>query len=125
MAEDTVLHRKLSFDVVGCAMRVHQELGPGFPETVYHRALCVELIAAKIPFESEKAVQVFFHGTLCGEFRCDIVVDASIILELKALDALCDAHIAQALSYLKATGLRLAILINFGGKSLQSKRVVL
>ncbi|HUT56681.1 MAG TPA: GxxExxY protein [Phycisphaerae bacterium] len=125
MAEDKLLHRKLSFDVVGCAQRVHSELGPGFPESVYHRALCVELAAARIPFETEKSVQVFYRKALCGEFRCDIVVDGCVVLELKAIDRLSDEHIAQALSYLKATGLRLAILINFGTGSLETRRVVL
>ena len=122
---DGVLHRRLSFEVVGCAQKVHRVLGPGFPEGVYHRALCYELIEAKIPFESEKLVEVYYNGKLCGEFRLDFVVDGRIILELKALGALSDSHMAQAISYLKATGLKLAILMNFGTGSLETKRVVL
>jgi len=120
-----IRHRKLSFDVVGCAQRVHRVLGPGFPESVYHRAMCHELGKAKIPFASEKSVEVFYENISCGRFRLDLVVDGKIVLELKALSGFCDDHIAQALSYLKATGLRLAILLNFGGKSLESRRVVL
>jgi len=111
--------------VIGCAQKVHRVLGPGFPEGVYHKALCHELIKAKIPFESEKVVEVFYDGFLCGEFRMDIVVEEKIVLELKAVDRLTDEHIAQALSYLKATGIKLAILMNFGRKSLESQRVVL
>ena len=125
MAQDRIRHRQLSFYVVGCEQRVHAALGPGFPEGVYHRALCVELAEGKIPFESEKTVEVFYRKTRCGEFRCDLVVSGSIVLELKALESLNDQHVAQVLSYLKATGLELAIVLNFGAESLQTKRVVL
>jgi len=122
---DEVLFRKLSFDVVGCAQRVHAVLGPGFPERVYQKALCHELCKARIPFQGEQLVQVFYDGVLCGDFRMDLVVADSIVLELKALDRLTDEHVAQALSYLKATGLRLAMLLNFGTRSLEVRRVVL
>ena len=125
MPDDRVYHRKLSFEVVGCAQKVHRELGPGFPESVYQRALSHELAKAKIPFESERSTEVFYDRVLCGQFRMDMVVGEAIILELKALERLTDEHVAQALSYLKATGLRLAILVNFGTKSLETKRVVL
>ena len=122
---EEVYHRQLSYQVVGCAQRVHAALRPGFPESVYHRALCVELTGAGIAFEGEKCVEVFYEDTCCGEFRCDIVAAGSVVLELKALGQLTGDHIAQALSYLKATGLKLAILINFGQKSLETRRVVL
>jgi len=122
---DGVHHKKLSYDIVGCAMRVHSALGPGFPESVYHKALSYELTEAKIPFESEKALAVSYRGRPCGEFRTDLVVDEQVILELKALERLSDDHMAQAISYLKASKLKLAILINFGTKSLQTQRVVL
>jgi GxxExxY protein len=122
---DRVYFRKLSYDAVGCAQRVHAALGPGFPEQVYHRAMCHELAKARIPFVSEKAVEVSYDGIVCGEFRMDLVVEDKIVLELKALEHLTDVHLAQALSYLKATALKLAMLINFGQKSLETKRVVL
>ena len=120
-----IIHKQLSFDVVGCAQKVHSVLGPGFPESVYHRALCVELAKSKIPFESEKSVEVWYEGNLCGTFRMDIVVDEKVVLELKALNGLVNDHLGQALSYLKATGLNLAIILNFGCRSLEIKRVVL
>ena len=104
---------------------MHRALGPGFPEAVYQRALWVELTRARIPLESEKAVEVWYEGHICGEFRMDIVVDEKIVLELKALDELSDPHTAQALSYLKATRLHLALLLNLGAKSLAVRRVVL
>ena len=100
-------------------------MGPGFPEAVYARALLHELGKAGIPFESEKPAEVFYDGVRCGEFRMDLVADERIVVELKALQALNDEHVAQAISYLKAAGLRLAILINFGAKSLETRRVVL
>ena len=120
-----ILHKQLSFDLVGLAQKVHRVLGPGFPEAVYRRALCYEIAKAQIPFENEKKVEVWYEDHLCGEFRLDLVVDGKVILELKALDALCDAHVSQVLTYLKATGLNLAILMNFGNKSFETKRVIL
>ncbi|MBL7133511.1 MAG: GxxExxY protein [Phycisphaerae bacterium] len=125
MGNIEIVHKELSFDVVGCAQRVHSALGPGFPEGVYHKALCHELMKCKIPFESEARAEVFYDSVLCGEFRTDIIVDGKIVLELKALDNLTDAHVSQAISYLKATGLNLAILLNFGTERLETKRVVL
>ena len=125
MADKDILHKELSYRVIGCAQRVHRELGPGFPEGVYHKALSHEMVQARIPFETEKVVEVFYDGMLCGEFRIDLLADERIVLELKALSALNDEHLAQAISCPKATGLSLAILINFGGKSLETRRVVL
>ena len=122
MAE--IIHRELSYTVVGCAQRVHAALGPGFPESVYHRALCHELAKNKIPFQSQPEYEVLYKGHACGTFKPDIVVEDKIILELKAVDSLAAQHEAQALSYLKASGLRLALLINFGQTSLVVKRFV-
>ena len=120
-----VLHKELSYRIVGCAQKVHSTLGPGYPESIYHKALCHEMAQAKVPFESEKLIQIYYNGVLCGEFRLDLLVDAKVVVELKALDGLNDQHLAQTISYLKATGLKLAILINFGQKSLEVRRVVL
>ena len=123
--QSKILHKELSYRIIGCAQKVHRTLGPGFPEGVYHKALCYELMAAGVGFESEKAVKVFYDGKLCGEFRMELLVNNMIVVELKALAGLADEHMAQALSYLKATGLRLAILINFGTVSLETRRVAL
>jgi GxxExxY protein len=125
MGDSDGLHAKLSYDVIGCAQRVHRALGPGFPEAVYHKALATELVRRKVPFQDEQKAEVFYEGMLCGEFRMDIVVDDKLVLELKALDALNDSHLAQALSYLKATGLHVALLLNFGRPSLEVRRVAL
>ena len=118
-------HQKLTYAVIGAAQRVHRALGPGFPEEVYHRALAKELVLRKLPFENERQVEVHYEGALCGQFRLDLLVEDRVVVELKALADLTDDHLAQALSYLKATGLDLALRINFGRRSLQVKRVAL
>jgi len=120
-----IVHKELSYRIVGCAQKVHRALGPGLPEGLYQKALCYELMDAGLAFETEKSVEVHYGSRLCGEFRMDLVVDGQVIVELKALDKLSDLHLAQALSYLKATGLRLALLVNLGGTRLEVKRVVL
>jgi GxxExxY protein len=109
---------------VGAAMEVHRTLGPGFLEAVYEAALAHEFTLRGIPFERQKELPVYYKGQLVGHYVADFVIDGQIILELKAVSALTKAHEAQAHNYLAATGLRLAILINFGAESLQQKRIV-
>ncbi len=116
---------ELTYQIIGCAQRVHSTLGPGFPENVYHKALCLELTKERVPFASEQVFEVYYEGSSVGAFRADVVVNEKVVLELKALGELDGNHLAQAISYLKATGLSLALLLNFGQKSLQTKRVVL
>jgi len=119
-----ILFKELSFAIIGAAMEVHRILGPGFLEAVYQAALEHELTLRSIPFEAQKRLAVTYKGRIVGDYIADIVVDGQIILELKAISALTKAHEAQAHNYLAATGLRLAILLNFGAKSLQQERVV-
>ena len=119
-----ILFKELSFAIIGAAMEVHRILGPGFLEAVYQAALEHELTLRGIPFEAQKRLAVTYKGRLVGDYVADIVVDSQIILELKAISALTKALEAQAHNYLAATGLRLAILLNFGAKSLQQERVV-
>ena len=120
----TILFRELSYAVVGAAMEVHRTLGPGFLESVYEAALAHELTLRGIPFEQEKRLPVQYKGQLVGEYVADLVVDGQIILELKAVSGFTAAHEAQTHNYLAATGLRLAIILNFGSASLQQKRIV-
>lgn len=119
-----ILFKELSYKIIGCAMEVHRVLGPGFLEAVYLSGLAQELTLLGIPFELQKHLPVYYKGKLIGEYIADIVVDNKIILELKAVSRLNSSHTAQALNYLTATGLQLAIIINFGSGSLQSQRVV-
>ncbi len=105
-------------------MEVHRCLGPGFLESVYQGALAQELADRGIPFEQYVRLPVCYKGVQVGDFIADMVIDQKIILELKAVEALHPKHAAQARNYLAATGLRLAILLNFGTESLQRERVV-
>jgi GxxExxY protein len=119
-----VLYPELSFDIMGAVYEVHKQLGPGFSDDLYERALTLELVARQIPFEQQKTIQVNYKGQLLGIYRLDLVVADQIILELKADSALTDVFRQQVRSYLKATGLRLGILINFGAGKVQSERIV-
>ena len=118
------LHSTLTHEIIGAAMRVHRILGPGFTEAVYHSAMTTELMRREIPFESQREFEVWYEGTLAGTFRPDLVVDNKVIVELKAVSELSSAHKAQTLSYLKASNLRVALLMNFGETSLTTKRLV-
>jgi GxxExxY protein len=112
-----LLYRDEVFAIVGAAMEVHDQLGKGFLEAVYHSALKVELAARQIPFESEKPLPVFYKGQkLSAEYRADLICYGKIIVELKALDKLSSKEESQILNYLKATGLRVGVVINFGSR---------
>ncbi|WP_448382798.1 GxxExxY protein [Desulfosoma sp.] len=124
MGETDLLYKELSYAVIGAAMEVHRILGPGFLEAVYQAALTHELTLRHIGFEPFKRLPVYYKGVLVGDYEADFVVEGRIILEIKAVSTLHPKHQAQALNYLKATGFRLAILLNFGADSLQHQRVV-
>jgi GxxExxY protein len=115
---------ELSSKVLAAAIDVHKALGPGFVEPIYQKALEVALQHRGISFERQKDVHVFFEGVDVGVQRLDLVVGAQIILELKAVADLADVHFAQLRSYLKATGLRVGLLLNFNAPTLIIKRVV-
>jgi len=121
---DKVIYRELSYKVMQAVFEVHNTLGPGFVENVYEEALAYELELRKIPFERQKEVTVHYKGRVVGTHRLDLVVDGKIVLELKAVSALTDAFKQQTLSYLKATDLKLGILINFGTPRVESTRIV-
>jgi GxxExxY protein len=119
-----MLYEELSGAVIGAAMEVHKLLGPGFLESVYERALALELTGRRISFARQVPVRVMYKQEEVGEYRADFLVDGRIILEIKATAALVAEHYAQALHYLAATGLRLALILNFGAGSLQFKRII-
>jgi GxxExxY protein len=106
-------------------MEVHNELGPGFLEKVYQNSLMVLFEENGIPVQAQVPIQVQFHGRIVGDYFADIVVNNSIILELKAQDRIAEIHKAQTLNYLKATQFKLAMLINFGGDRSEYKRLIL
>ena len=119
-----ILYPELSYQIVGAAMEVHHQLGPGFLEVVYESALAYEFDLQGISYERQKQLPVSYKGQPVGHYVADLVVDGKIVLELKAVTSITPAHQAQAHHYLAATGLRLALLINFGATSLQHKRVI-
>ena len=119
------LHRDLTHEIIGAAMEVHSTLGPGFLEAVYQEALAIELIEREIPFETEKLLIIYYKSTRLSKFyKADFVFGNKVVLEIKALSALTGEHQAQLINQLKATGIKVGLLINFGSKSLEYKRLV-
>lgn len=118
---------ELARAVIGAAIEVHRLLGPGFLESVYEEALCVELDLRGVPYARQAAIAVDYKGHLVGEGRVDLLVGDVLIVELKAADTLAPIHTAQVISYLKATGHQLGLLMNFSVPVLKDgiKRVVL
>jgi GxxExxY protein len=113
----------LTFKIIGLAMAVHRELGPGFPEKICQTAMTVAMAGENVPFENEFPVSVFFRKQLVGKFKLDLVVAQTVILELKSVESLTSIHIQQVIAYLTASGLPVGLLINFGAPSLQYKRL--
>jgi GxxExxY protein len=98
---------------IGCAIAVHKELGPGFIESIYRKAMCVELESRNLAYEEERPIRVLYRGVEIPGQRVDLIVEGLIIVELKAVAKLDRVHRAQLISYLKTTGLRGGLLINF------------
>ncbi len=114
----------LTYRIIGAAMAVHNGLGPGFPETLYQKALAVELNRRGIKFEREKLVEIFYETAKLGDFYLDFLIENGVILELKAVEQLLPLHQQQAISYLTASGREVALLINFGAGTLEHKRIL-
>ncbi|MDO8588535.1 MAG: GxxExxY protein [Armatimonadota bacterium] len=113
----------LTYKIIGCCQAVHRGLGPGFEEVIYQRALALELQAAGLDFAREAWITVHYRNMEAGKKRVDFVV-SDCLVELKARDKLEPVHFVQTLSYVKASGCRVGLLVNFGGKSLEVERVV-
>lgn len=111
--------------IIACAYKVSNALGSGFLEKVYENALAHELKKVGFQVVQQQKMRVIYDGVDVGFYEADIIVDGNIIIEIKALKALIDAHKSQCLNYLKATGLRLALLINFGTPRIEVRRVAL
>lgn len=99
--------------VIGAAIEVHRQLGPGLPEKVYEEALCIELALRRIAFERQPTVDVQYKGHPVGAGRLDLLIDGRLIVELKAVEALAPVHTAQVITYLKIMNLSLGLLVNF------------
>ena len=114
----------LSKKIIGAAIEVHKELGPGFMEIIYEEALKIELSKNAMNHESQKEIKIFYHNQEVGTHRLDLLVENAVVVELKAVQELADIHYAQVRSYLKATGLKVGLLLNFGKPTLEIKRIV-
>jgi len=116
-------HKELTHKIIGCAMKVHSTLGSGFQEVIYQRAMAIEMAKQDLSFEREMEIEIFYEENLIGNRRVDFFVGNKIMVELKAVSQLDDLHLAQAMNYCQAYNLPIGLLINFGSKSLQYKRV--
>jgi GxxExxY protein len=114
--------KELTEKIIGCAMKVHSVLGPGFLESVYAKALAHELQKAGLKVECEKRIRVEYDGVEVGEFSADKLVGEKVMVEEKAVQALVPAHEVQLVNYLTATGIEIGLLLNFGGLRLEYKR---
>ena len=123
---DNVAHKfeDLSRKIIGAAIEVHRELGPGFLENIYEEALKAQLSKQDIACEAQKDIEIEYLGKKIGLHRLDLIVENKIIVELKAVKELADVHFAQLISYLKASGLKVGLLLNFAKPTLEIKRVV-
>ena len=120
-----LLHEDLTYAIIGAAMEVHRILGPGFLESVYEGALAHEFDLRDIPYERQAELTVHYKDVVVGDFRVDALVDSKVVVELKATKTLTEVHEAQLLNYLRGTGYRVGLLLNFGAPSLQHKRRIL
>ena len=123
MINNNYKYSELTEKIIGCAINVHSVLGNGFQEVIYQRALAIELKDAGLAFEREKEMPIFYKDQQIGTRRVDFFKEDKILVELKAIIKLEDVHLAQAINYLEAFNMEIGLLINFGSKSMDFKRV--
>ena len=123
MINEQYKYSELTSKIIGCAMKVHSALGNGFQEVIYQRAMVIEMSDEGIGFSREHEMPVYYKGQQIGTRRVDFLVEGIVSLELKAVIQMEDVHLAQAINYLEAYDLEIGLLINFGSRSLQFKRV--
>ncbi|MBN8574811.1 MAG: GxxExxY protein [Candidatus Kapabacteria bacterium] len=124
MINEQYKYSELTSKIIGVAMQVHKVLGNGFQEVIYQRALAIELTDNGITFEREKEMPIFYKEQQIGTRRVDFLIEGVVSVELKALTKLEDVHLAQAINYLEAYNIEIGMLINFGAKSLEFKRLI-
>lgn len=123
MVKSEYKYSELTSKIIGCTMTVHSELGNGFQEVIYQRALEIEMAGNGIDFSREYEMPVYYKKQQIGTRRVDFLVEGTIAVELKAIVQMEDVHLAQAINYLEAYDLEIGLLVNFGAKSLQFKRL--
>ena len=124
MIKEEYKYSEITAKVIGCAMKVHNELGNGFPEIIYHRAMIIEMKEQGLNFVSGKETTVFYKNQVIGKRRVDFFVEDVVSVEIKAISELSDSNLNQGLNYLEAFNIEVGLLLNFGSKSLQFKRLI-
>jgi GxxExxY protein len=124
MINEKYKYSELTGKIIGCAMEVHKILGNGFQEVVYQRALAKEFTLQSVLFAREFEMPLTYKGESVGTRRVDFLVDGNVSVEIKAITQLEDVHVAQAINYLEAYHLEIGLLINFGSKSMQFRRLI-
>jgi GxxExxY protein len=123
--EKEYIHKELTEKILSAAFKVHNTLGPGYLESIYQNAMVIELRSFGLKCDTEKLVEIFYNNVKVGEHRLDLVIDDKVIVELKAVSEFHPVHKAQIISYLKATRLKIALLLNFGTEKVEYKRFIL
>lgn len=118
-----MLYEELTGKIIGCCMKVHSAIGNGYPEIIYQRALAIEFRDSELEFDMERSMDVYYKGQLVGLRRVDFFVEKKVLVEIKAVSRLENRYIAQAKNYLEAYNVQVGLLINFGGSSLEFKRL--
>ncbi len=121
--QEGLVHSDLTSDILGCCFEVMKELGPGFLENVYKNALFIAMIEKGLRVDTEKAYQVLFRGKVIGRYNADLVVNQTVIVELKCCESLIREHQAQLFNYLKVAGVPVGLLVNFRNRKLEWKRL--
>lgn len=114
----------LTEKIIGCAYKVSNHLGTGFLEKVYENALVLEIAKTRLKIEQQKPIQVLYEGSIVGDFFADLLIESIVLVELKTVRNLDEVHIAQCLNYLRATNLKICLLINFGKPKVEIKRII-
>jgi len=120
-----LIEKELVFKIIGCAMEVHNELGHGLREKTYERALCREFGLADISYDQQAVYPVFYKGEQIDEYIPDLIVESRVVVDAKTVEAICDEERGKMLNYLKITGLKVGLLINFKHPKLEWERIVL
>lgn len=115
--------QKLTRQIIGCAYAVYNQLGSGFLESVYQRSMLIELQKIGLDAQNEEPIRVHYDGQVVGEFRADLMIQSKVIVELKAIETLVKAHEVQVVNYLRATGVEVGLLLNFGPTEVQVRRL--
>ena len=124
MVKDEAYYSSVTEEIIGCAFRVSNRLGVGFLEKVYENALAYEITQFGLQVEKQCPINVYYEGIVVGEYFSDLIVEKDVIVELKAVSGLDQSHFSQCMNYLKATGYKVALLINFGTAKVQVKRII-